>query len=307
MAVVSIKDFIVDMELELLYDAEKTELEILTSNVNRPGLQLAGFFDYFATDRIQVLGKVEMTYLTDYLSAGQRRDILEKFFAYPLPCVIISRNMDIPEELMEIARKHKCPVFRSNLVTTKLMHSAFIYLDMLLAPKVTRHGVLLDINGVGLFLTGESGIGKSETALELVKRGHRLVADDAVEICRVARNQLMGQAPDAVRHFMEIRGIGIIDVRQMYGVGSVMNRKSLDMVIEMEAWDSSKEYDRLGISDDWCTILGVKLPKITIPVRPGRNLAIIMEVAARNYRLKRMGYNAAQELAGRLQNSQDEF
>ncbi len=305
MAKVKLERFARKLELEVIYDAGKEEIEILTANLNRPGLQLAGFFDYFATDRIQMIGKVEMTYLMEAMEQEDRQKVLEKFFSYPLPCVIVSRRQAIPDEMLAMAKKYGCPLLRSNLVTTKLFHRVISYLEMLLAPRITRHGVLMDINGVGLFLTGESGIGKSETALELVKRGHRLVADDAVEICRIDRNELLGQSPKNVRHFMEIRGIGIIDVRQMYGVGSVINRKSLDIVLEMEAWDANKFYDRLGLSDDWATILGVKLPKITIPVRPGRNLAIIIEVAARNYRLKRMGYNAAQELTAKIQQGEN--
>lgn len=305
MAIVKVDDFTRDMQVETIYSADKTELEIVSSNINRPGLQLSGFFDYFAADRIQVLGKVEMTYLEEAMDSEQRVKMLSKLFSYPIPCVIISRNQNILPEIVETAKKYECPVYRSNLVTTKLVHSAITYLDDLLAPRITRHGVLLDINGVGLLLMGESGIGKSETALELVKRGHRLVADDAVEICRTSQHQLMGEAPTAVRHFMEIRGVGIIDVRQMYGVGSVIHKKSIDIVIEMEAWDPEKVYDRLGISDDYATILGVKLPRITIPVRPGRNLAIIIEVASRNFRLKAMGYNAAIALTEQLMKDSD--
>jgi HPr kinase/phosphorylase len=233
--------------------------------------------------------------------------VVEKFFQYPIPCVLVSRGQEIPEEVMELARKYKRPMFRSNLITTKLFHSAISYLDMLLAPQISRHGVLMDINGVGVYLIGESGIGKSETALEMVKRGHRLVADDVVDICKVGKDQLIGESPESIRHFMEIRGVGIIDVRQMYGVGSVINRKTIDLVIRMEAWQQDKAYERLGLTDDYITILGVRLPEIVVPVRPGRNLAIIIEVAARNYRLKYMGYNSAEELTNRLHKGQDEY
>ncbi|MCK5130241.1 MAG: HPr kinase/phosphorylase [Clostridiales bacterium] len=307
MAKVKIENFVKELELEVLYDAELEEIEILTANLNRPGLQLAGFFDYFATDRIQVLGKVEMTYLTEFLNLEQRLLIIEKFLEYDIPCVLVSRGQEVPDEIMEIAKKYKRPFFRSNLITTKLFHSAISYLDMLLAPQVSRHGVLMDINGVGVYLIGESGIGKSETALEMVKRGHRLVADDVVDICKVGRNQLIGESPESIRHFMEIRGVGIIDVRQMYGVGSVINKKTIDLVIRMEVWETEKSYERLGLTDDFITILGVKLTEIVIPVRPGRNLAIIIEVAARNYRLKYMGYNSAAELSDRLHKGQNEF
>jgi len=307
MARVKIEDFIKTLELEVLYDAGLDEIEILTANLNRPGLQLAGYFDYFAADRIQVWGKVEITYLLEFLNMEQRLLIVEKFLSYPIPCVLVSRSQEIPEEILKLAKKFKRPIFRSNLVTTKLFHSAISYLDMLLAPQVSRHGVLMDINGVGIYLIGESGIGKSETALEMIKRGHRLVADDVVDIMKVGRDQLVGESPESIRHFMELRGVGIIDVRQMYGVGSVINRKTIDLVIRMEVWDVEKSYERLGLQDEFITILGVKLPEIVVPVRPGRNLAIIIEVAARNYRLKHMGYNSAEVLTNKLSKSHNEF
>ena len=234
MAKVKIGDFAQALELEVLYDAGLEEIEILTANLNRPGLQLAGFFDYFAADRIQVWGKVEMTYLCEFLNQEQRLLIAEKFFSFPIPCVLVSRGQEVPDEIMDLAKKYNRPMFKSNLVTTKLFHSAISYLDMLLAPQVSRHGVLMDINGVGVYLIGESGIGKSETALEMIKRGHRLVADDVVDIMKVGRDQLVGESPESIRHFMELRGVGIIDVRQMYGVGSVINRKTIDLVIRME-------------------------------------------------------------------------
>ncbi len=307
MAKVKIEEFAKALELEVLYDGEVDEIEILTANLNRPGLQLAGFFDYFAADRIQVWGKVEMTYLCEFLNTEQRLLIVDKFLSFPIPCVLVSRGQEVPDEILNLAKKYKRPMFRSNLVTTKLFHGAISYLDMLLAPQVSRHGVLMDINGVGVYLIGESGIGKSETALEMIKRGHRLVADDVVDIMKVGRDTLVGESPESIRHFMELRGVGIIDVRQMYGVGSVINRKTIDLVIRMEVWDGEKSYERLGLHDEFVTILGVKLPEIVVPVRPGRNLAIIIEVAARNYRLKFMGYNSAAALSDRLANSHNEF
>ena len=307
MARVKLEDFAKALELDVIYDAGLEEIEILTANLNRPGLQLAGFFDYFAADRIQVWGKVEMTYLCEFLNMEQRLLIVDKFFSYPIPCVLVSRSQEVPDEIIDVAKKYKRPMFKSNLVTTKLFHSAISYLDMLLAPQVSRHGVLMDINGVGVYLIGESGIGKSETALEMIKRGHRLVADDVVDIMKVGKDQLMGESPESIRHFMELRGVGIIDVRQMYGVGSVINRKTIDLVIRMEVWDGEKAYERLGLQDEYITILGVKLPEIVVPVRPGRNLAIIIEVAARNYRLKYMGYNSAEALTNRLAKSHNEF
>jgi HPr kinase/phosphorylase len=208
--------------------------------------------------------------------------------------------MPCPPVLAELAAKRDVPVYQTAVVTTRFFMSAINFLSARLAPRVTRHGVLVDVYGVGVLLTGESGVGKSEAALELVKRGHQLVADDVVDICRVAENRLVGEAPEMVRHFMEIRGLGIIDIRAMYGVGAVVPTKSIDIVIHLELWRDNKEYDRLGLSEEFITVLGVKLPYIVMPVRPGRNLAIIIEVAARNWRLKRMGYNAAAELDNRL-------
>jgi len=301
MAKVKIEDFAKDLELDILYDGDIKAIDIVSSSVNRPGLQLAGFFDYFAAERLQVLGKVEFTYLAQALDETQRKASLERLMSEEIPAIIISRSQDSLKDLIiELASKYKRPVFISKLVTTKLIHKCVMYADRVLAPSITRHGVFMDVYGVGILLVGESGIGKSETALELIKRGHRLVADDAVEIERTSDEQLVGKAPLSVRHFMEIRGVGIIDVRQMYGVGSVLNEKNLHLQIEMEAWDPVKVYDRLGISEELGTILGVKIPRITIPVRPGRNLAIIIEVAARNYRLKKMGYNAALTLTEQL-------
>lgn len=299
MSNISLSNLINELKLEVLYDGESTEIEVTTSDINRPGLQFSGFFDYFAQDRIQVIGKVEMTYL-ECLDKTLCEERIEKFFSFGLPCVIVTRQMDVPELIMVMAKKYKTPLFRSDIVTTNLIHRLIIYIDSLLAPITTRHGVLVDVYGVGVFLMGESGIGKSETALELVKRGHRLVADDAVDIKRVSESRLIGESPPLIRHFMEIRGVGIIDIKAMYGVGAVINNKPLDIVIFMEIWDTKKEYDRLGLIQEYAEILGVKLPKMIIPVKPGRNLAIIVEVAARNWRLKNMGYFAAQELNDRL-------
>lgn len=287
------------LNLEIIYSAESTTVDIETSDFNRPGLQLAGYFEYFAKDRIQVLGKVEMTYL-ESLDPELRKKRLDEYFQYEIPCVIISRKMHVPDYILEAARRYKRPVFRSELVTTSLIQKLISYIGSELAPKITRHGVLVDVYGVGILLTGESGIGKSETALELIKRGHRLVADDAVEIKKVSDNRLIGEAPELIRHFMEIRGIGIIDIKSMYGVGAVINSKSIDFVFSLEFWDNNKEYDRLGLVEEYTEILGVKIPKLVIPVRPGRSLAIVVEVAARNWRLKNMGYHAARELDKRL-------
>jgi len=292
-------EFIKDLNLEVVYPGDSDHILIATSDLNRPGLQFAGFFDYFAADRIQVVGKVEMTYL-EGLSSDMRRERLRRYFQYEIPCVVISRGMDPLPEMVEEAVQYKRPILKSKLATTKFFSKAINYLDTKLAPRITRHGGLVDVYGVGIMLMGESGIGKSETALELIKRGHRLVADDVVEIKKISDDSLLGEAPESIRHFMEIRGIGIIDIKAMYGAGAVIDSKTIDMVIHLEAWDNNKEYDRLGLIEEYTSILDVRLPELILPVRPGRNLAIIVEVAARNYRLKGMGYNAAQELNRRI-------
>ncbi len=296
---IQIADFAERLGLETLSPTTHTEMDVTSADLNRPGMQFCGFYEYFAYERPQVIGKVEMTYL-ESLEAEKRRAVLETYMSYNLPCIIICWGMIPPPELIAIAGARDIPVFQSNLKTTKLSFQAIMYLNRCLAPHVTRHGVLVDVYGIGVLLTGDSGVGKSEAALELVKRGHQLVADDVVDICRVADDRLTGEAPETIRHFMEIRGIGIIDIRAMYGVGSVVINKSIDLVIHLEKWDSSKEYDRLGLDEETVTILGVKVPTQLLPVRPGRNLAIIIEVAARNLSLKRLGYSAAHEMDRRL-------
>jgi HPr kinase/phosphorylase len=262
-------------------------------------MQFCGFYEYFAYERPQVIGKVEMTYL-EVLDPDTRRKMLKTYFSYNLPCVVICRGMTPPPDLIEEAALRDIVVYQTNMVTTKFTFSAINFLNRCLAPRITRHGVLVDVYGVGVLLTGESGVGKSEAALELVKRGHQLVADDVVDICRVNDERLTGEAPEMVRHFMEIRGIGIIDIRAMFGVGSVIVNKTIDLVMHMEQWNENKEYDRLGLTEETITILGVKVPHQIMPVRPGRNLAIIIEVAARNLSLKRLGYSAAHELDRRM-------
>lgn len=292
-------DFAKNLKLTELSPSTKAEWDIRTADLNRPGMQFCGFYEYFAFERPQVIGKVEMTYL-ESLDSKARQEMLKKYFSYDLPCVIICRSMHAPEDLLREAKERDIAVYQTDMVTTKFTFAAITYLNRCLAPRVTRHGVLVDVYGVGVLLTGESGVGKSEAALELVKRGHQLVADDVVDICRVADNRLTGECPEMVRHFMEIRGIGIIDIRAMYGIGAVAMSKSIDLVMHMEKWVEGKEYDRLGLSEDYITILGVKVPHQIMPVRPGRNLAIIIEVAARNLSLKRTGYSAAHELDRRL-------
>ena len=296
---ISAQDFAETLELEVLVPSTVKAWDLKTTDLNRPGLQFTGYFDYFAYERPQVIGKTEMAYLAS-LEPDIQRERLARYFSYPIPCIVIARGMDCPPLLAEAAAAHNVPIYRTQYVTTRLTASMIHFLNNRLAPRVTRHGVLVDVFGVGVLLTGESGVGKSECALELIKRGHQLVADDVVDICRVNENRLVGEAPEMIRHFMEIRGLGIIDIRTMYGIGSVLPAKSIDIVIHLELWRENKEYDRLGLAEEFITILGVKRPHIVMPVRPGRNLAIIVEVAARNWRLNRMGFNAAAELDRRL-------
>jgi len=293
-----IDDLARDLNLSVIYRGDVEIIEINTSDLNRPGLQMAGFFEYFAVNRIQLFGMVEMTYLQN-LDPELKRERLDKYFASRMPCVLIGRNLTPPPEMIEAAKKYNTPILMSGLTTTKLSHKTTVYLDKVLAPSISRHAGLMDIYGVGILLMGDSGVGKSETALELVKRGHRLVADDVVEIIKLSDNQLLGQSPEVIRHMMEIRGLGIIDVRTLYGIGAVLVEKSIELAVNLELGDPMN-IDRLGLSQEFITLLGVKIPIITVPVRPGRNLAIIIEVAAMNYRLKCMGQITAEQLDSKL-------
>ena len=299
-ALVKVNDFADKIGLEILYSGERDTMKFNTVNVNRPGLQLAGFFDYFASNRIQVLGNVEMTYVS-LKTPSEKEEMFDKLFAYSnIPCVILSRNLEAPVELINKAKQYKIPLYRSDKVTTALINELIMYLNELLAPYITMHAGLLDVYGTGVLICGKSGIGKSETALELIKRGHRLVADDAVIIKKI-NDELIGTSPELIRHFMEIRGIGIININSLYGIGSVVNEHSIDMVVNLETWDNAKEYDRIGLEKYEENILGISLPKIIIPVKPGRNVAIIIEVAARNQKLKEFGYNAAADINDRIE------
>ena len=293
------KDFIEALSLQVLSPTSRKTWDIHSAELNRPGLQFVGYYEYFANDRPQVVGLTEMSYL-ESLSDEVRKERLEAFFSYPLSCVILCRGMHPTDDMIDLASSHDVALLRTELVTTKFVVSAMNYLNRCLAPRATLHGVLVDVYGVGVLITGESGVGKSEAALELIKRGHQLVADDVVDVCRVTENQLTGESPETVRHFMEIRGIGIIDIKAMYGIGAVLSNKSIDLVVHLEPWKEKKAYDRLGLTEDFTTIMDVRVPQVVLPVRPGRNLAIIIEVAARNFSLKHMGYSAAQELDRRL-------
>ena len=291
---VGLETFSKDLKLETVY-AGRGSVTLATMSVERPGLPLAGFFDYYDASRIVVIGLAEYQYLRTF-STKERREKLSKLFEYgEVPCVILSRSLLAYEELLDSAKSKKCPILVSPKETTDLMSDLYIYLNRLLAPSCSVHGVLLEIFGVGILLTGKSGVGKSETAMELIKRGHRLVADDSVIIKEIA-NELYGTCPDRIRYFMELRGIGIINVKSMYGSGSILDEKKIELVIELENRQTGKDYDRIGNKEENAEYLGISVPKLTIPVSPGRNLAIIIEVAARNQRLKRMGYDASQEL-----------
>ena len=267
--------------------------------MNRPRLQLSGFWEHFAYERPQILGLVETSYLRS-LEPAIRQERLERFVSYDLPCIIICRHLAGMDDLIDMARARSIPVYRSDSDTTQLIVELIYYLNGALAPSTRMHGVLVEIYGVGVLITGNSGVGKSEAALELLKRGHRLVADDAVDIRRVSAGRLVGQAPEMVRNFMEIRGIGIINVATLFGIGSVMQSKSIDMVVHLEHWQQDKEYDRLGLTDETRKILDVDVPWLLMPIRPGRNLAVVLEVAARNLRLKQQGYSAAKDLEQRF-------
>ena len=281
-------------------DVDYTKTGVSVPDVNRPALQLTGFFEHFASERVQIIGYVEYTYLMQ-LSDEERKFKYERFISSKIPCVIFSTKTEPDEDMINLAIKYDVPIFVTDQTTSTFMAEIIRWLNVELAPCISIHGVLVDIYGEGVLIMGESGIGKSEAALELIKRGHRLVTDDVVEIRKVSDDTLIGSAPDITRHFIELRGIGIIDVKTLYGVESVKDTQSIDMVIKLEDWNKDKEYDRLGLEDQYTEFLGNKVVCHTIPIRPGRNLAIIVESAAVNYRQKKMGYNAAQELYNRVQ------
>ncbi|MBQ6170140.1 MAG: HPr(Ser) kinase/phosphatase [Ruminococcus sp.] len=297
---VSLQSVIDEFKLEAIYvHKDANELMIDENDVNRPGLQLMGFYEYFNPERIQIIGKMEFAYLST-IDEKTRRERLQLLFAQRIPALIITRELPYFAEMLELAKEYEVPLLRSKESTSNFIAGLIAYLNLTLAPRITRHGVLIEIYGEGVFITGESGVGKSETAIELVKRGHRLVADDAVEIRKVSNISLVGSSPDNIRHFLELRGIGIINARRLFGIGAVKMTEKLDLVVELEQWNSEKVYDRMGVDTEYVSLLGVKVPSLTIPVKPGRNLAVILEVAAMNNRQKKMGYNAARELLNRL-------
>lgn len=297
---VTIREIIEEFQLEIINGTDNMDdIIIFTSDINRPGLQLAGYLEYFGTDRIQCMGKGEAAYL-EQLSSEERYNRLDEFFRIGFPCLVVARGLEIYPEMVQVSKKYNIPILRTGDVTSRFLSGLIRYLNVQLAPRTTKHGVLVEVYGEGILILGESGVGKSETALELVKRGHRLVADDVVEVRKVSDKTLVGTAPDIIRHFIEIRGIGILDVKNLYGVGSVKVTENINLVIHLELWDNKKTYDRLGLVDEYSDILGIMVPSLKIPVRPGRNLAIIVEVAAMNNRQKKMGYNAAKVLNERV-------
>lgn len=295
------------LNLTEVYVAENyKETNISTVEINRPGLELTGYLEFFDNKRIQVLGNTEFSYLGRYGPEAQKM-VIDSIFSFGPPAVIICRDIEPSNAILESAKLHKVSIFSTPQSTSDLTASLVQYLNKELAPRITRHGVLVEVYGEGCLLTGDSGVGKSETAIELIKRGHRLVADDAVEIRRTAQTTLYGQSPENIRHFIELRGIGIINARKLFGMGAIKLQEKIDMVINLEQWDSAKVYDRMGLDNEYMKILGVEVPTLTIPVKPGRNLAVIIEVAAMNNRQKKMGYNAARELLKNLGMAVEDF
>lgn len=276
-----------------------SEIMVTTPEINRPGLQMAGYFEFFDEKRIQIIGKSEVSFLNRFTPEKAEKR-LEEIFSHKPVAAVICRDLDFPEKYIELAQKYSVPVLRTKESTSSFSAALIAFLHLNLAPRVTRHGVLVEVYGEGILLLGESGVGKSETAIELVKRGHRLIADDAVEIRRVSDKSLVGTAPDNIRHFIELRGIGIINASRIFGAGAVKLTEKIDLIINIEQWDVNKTYDRMGLESQTTSILDLEIPSLTIPVKPGRNLAVIIEVAAMNHRQKKLGYNAAEDLLKKL-------
>ncbi|MBQ2676740.1 MAG: HPr(Ser) kinase/phosphatase [Clostridia bacterium] len=297
---VSLNTIIKEFSLEVVsMDKDPDKILIDTADLNRPGLQLSGFFDFFDNNRIQIIGKNENSFLNDF-SKEEYAQRIDALMSKQPPAVVICRGIEISQPILDAAKKYDVPLLRTQETTSAFMAALIAFLNVQLAPRVTRHGVLVEVYGEGILLLGDSGVGKSETAIELIKRGHRLIADDAVEIRRVSSKTLVGSAPENIRHFIELRGIGIINARRIFGMGAVKMTEKIDMIINMEPWDINKVYDRMGLEQETTEILGINVTSTTIPIKPGRNLAVIIEVAAMNNRQKKMGYNAAQELLHRL-------
>ncbi|MDD6485151.1 MAG: HPr(Ser) kinase/phosphatase [Clostridiales bacterium] len=295
-----------EFELEKLYEPEDIDtIAIVSSDINRPGLQMVGFFENFDKSRIQIMGRSEFRYL-DQFRVDEREKIIDRFFQEKFPALIITRGQQIFPEMVELAEKYNITLLRTEEDSSSFMSAFFEYVNIQVAPRRTRHGVLVEVYGEGILILGESGVGKSEAAIELVKRGHRIIADDAVEIKKLSSTRLVGSSPAIIRHFVELRGIGIIDVKEIFGIGAIKDSGNIDMIIHLEPWEEGRQYDRLGMIDEFTNIMGVNVPSLTIPVKLGRNLAVIIEVAAMNNRQKQMGYNAAVELNKRLMRQMEE-
>ena len=297
---VPLKHLVEEFRFTIAYQSTDYEqIRVMVDEVSRPGLPLTGFFEHFEALRVEVLGYVEMTYLEDQ-TAEHRLQIFDRLFAYKIPALVISRGQQPHPECIEMAKKHNITILLAQESTSYIISNLITSLKNALAPRVTRHGVLVEVYGEGILITGESGIGKSETAVELLKRGHRLIADDAVEIKKTSSSQLVGTAPSLIRNYLELRGIGVINVANLFGMGAIKEETVINFVVNLASWEAGRQYDRMGLEDSFVEILGVKIPSVTIPIRPGRNLAIILEVAAMNSRQKRMGFNAAMELNQQL-------
>ncbi|CAM3011144.1 HPr(Ser) kinase/phosphatase [Paenibacillus sediminis] len=296
---VKVSELVQQFQLEVISGEQGLKRQITVDDLYRPGLEMAGYFEYHPHERVQILGKTELAFFS-MLSPEEQKDRMKRLCNDDVPCIIITRSLEVPKQLVEVSSARNIPVLRSSMATTILSSRITGFLERKLAPTATIHGVLVDVYGLGMLITGSSGIGKSETALELVKRGHRLIADDAVEIRQTSDNQLHGTAPELIRHLLEIRGVGIINVMTLFGAGAIRNDKRINVVVKLEAWQQEKQYDRLGLDEETTRIIDTDIPLVTIPVRPGRNLAVIIEVAAMNFRLKRMGYNAALQFTTKL-------
>ena len=299
---VALTELVKEFNLEVVYASTDYEsIRLTVEDVSRPGLQLAGYFDHFEPMRLQILGNVEVSYIQKE-TPQERAAIFDQFFSYKPPALLYARNFPIDPQCLEMARKHSITILRSGEATASLASSIIAYLRSALAPRITRHGVLVEVYGEGLLLVGDSGVGKSETALELLKRGHRLIADDAVEIRKLSNASLVGTAPDLIRNYIELRGIGIINVAKLFGMGSVRTENEINLVVNIVPWNTQEPYDRLGLEDQYTEILGVQVPVNTIPVTAGRNLAVILEVAAMNNRQRKLGYNPAKEFTDQIDN-----
>ncbi|TJX67628.1 HPr(Ser) kinase/phosphatase [Soehngenia saccharolytica] len=305
MEYVALLDIIKELNLRVLHASKDIEkIKISTTEISRPGLQMTGYYEKFVPERVQIIGSAEWQYLSD-LGDEKRYQVLDEFLSYPIPVLIISRNLPVFDELVELSKKHDRNLVIGNKATSSIINDLVNLISLRLAPTITLHGVMMEVYGIGVLITGKSGVGKSETALDLITRGSRLIADDLVEIKRVD-DTLRGSCPEIIRYFLEIRGIGIIDIERIYGIGAVKQFDYIDLVVHLEAWDEEKEYDRVGLEEEKIEILGIEVPRVVIPVKTGRNIAMIVEVAAKNNRQKRLGYNAAEALNERVKKKIEE-